>query len=311
MDLGNQINRADLDQLKGSAVIEFGATWCGYCQEAQSIISAAFVHYPNIKHIKIEDAKGKRLGRTYSVKLWPTLVFLKDGIEIRRLVRPTDTKMITNVLNEIELMNQETLWSNRYRDVGERYLFGTEPSHFLANRADIFKKSETALSLADGEGRNSVWLAEKGLSVTAVEISAVAIDKAKRLALDRRVDINFLRSDMLFQDWEEADFIGKFDWVIGIFIQFVGREGMTQQFEVMRKLTRSGGRIALHGYTPKQLEYKTGGPSDINNLYTKEILLEAFSGWEIEELIEYEDDVSEGIGHNGQSALIGLIAKKT
>lgn len=207
-------------------------------------------------------------------------------------------------------MNQEILWNNRYRDAGEQYLFGTEPSHFLANRAEIFKKGEFALSLADGEGRNSVWLADKGLNVTAVEISSVAINKAKALASERHVEINFILSDMLFHQWDEANLINKSDWVIGIFIQFVGREGMAQQFEVMKRLTRPGGKILLHGYTPKQLEYKTGGPSDIQNLYTKEILLDAFSDWEIEELVAYEDNISEGTGHHGQSALIGLIAKK-
>ncbi len=206
-------------------------------------------------------------------------------------------------------MNQEAMWSNRYRDAGEQYLFGTEPSHFLANRADIFKKGEKALLLADGEGRNSVWLAERGLDVAAIEISSVALDKARKLALERQVDIQFLHSDMLFHHWEKTGFIGRLDWVIGIFIQFVGREGMAQQFELMKKLTRPGGRIILHGYTPKQLEYKTGGPSDANNLYTREILLEAFSGWKIEALTEYEDDITEGIGHNGRSALIGLIAQ--
>ena len=137
-------------------------------------------------------------------------------------------------------MNSEVFWSNRYRDIGDQYLFGTEPSHFLANRADLFKKGESAILLADGEGRNSVWLAEKGLAVTALEISPVALEKAQKLASSRNVDVDFIQSDMLFHDWHEADFIGKFDWVIGVFIQFVGREGMAQQFQVMKELTRPG-----------------------------------------------------------------------
>jgi len=207
-------------------------------------------------------------------------------------------------------MNSEAMWSNRYRDMGDQYLFGTEPSHFLANRAELFKKGESAILLADGEGRNSVWLAEKGLDVTAIEISPVALAKAKKLASTRNVDIEFIESDMLFHDWNEASFIAKFDWVIGIFIQFVGRDGMAQQFQIMKDLTRPGGRILLHGYTPEQLEHKTGGPSDINNLYTGALLTEAFSGWKIEELIEYEADICEGVGHNGHSALIGMIAQK-
>ena len=72
----------------------------------------------------------------------------------------------------------------------------------------------------------------------------------------------------------------------------------------------AGGRILLQGYTPKQLEYKTGGPSAVENLYTEEILREAFAGWEIEELVEYEEDVAEGSAHRGRSALIGLVARK-
>lgn len=101
MESGHQVSRADLDTLKGPAVIEFGASWCGYCQAAQAIIAAAFVKYPNVNHIRIEDGKGLRLGRTYAVKLWPTLIFLKDGIEISRLVRPTDSASIAEALDEL------------------------------------------------------------------------------------------------------------------------------------------------------------------------------------------------------------------
>lgn len=207
-------------------------------------------------------------------------------------------------------MSQETIWSNRYRDAGEQYLFGTEPNRFLANRAYLFHDGETALSVADGEGRNSVWLADQGLTVTAVEISAVALEKAHRLASARKVHVNFIHTDMLASDWPVAELYSKFDWVIGIFIQFVGPEGRERQFSTMKKLTRPGGRILLQGYTPKQLEYGTGGPSAIENLYTRDLLLAAFADWEIEELTEYEDEVSEGMGHKGRSALIGLVARK-
>jgi hypothetical protein len=72
-------------------------------------------------------------------------------------------------------MNQEVIWGNRYRDAGEAYLFGTEPNRFLAHRAVLLQNGRTALSVADGEGRNSVWLAEQGLDVTAIEISVIAV----------------------------------------------------------------------------------------------------------------------------------------
>lgn len=96
-----KMDRTDLDRLKGAAVIEFGATWCGYCQAAQAIIADSLASHPTVNHIKIEDAKGQRLGRSYAVKLWPTLIFLKDGSEVSRLVRPTNSQMITDVLKAL------------------------------------------------------------------------------------------------------------------------------------------------------------------------------------------------------------------
>lgn len=207
-------------------------------------------------------------------------------------------------------MNQETTWSKRYRDAGEHYLFGTEPNRFLAHRAGLLRNGRTALSVADGEGRNSVWLAEQGLDVTAIEISAVALEKARRLAAGRKVGVEFIQADMLAADWPPAELHEAFDWVIGIFIQFVGPQDRRRQFAAMMQLTRPGGRILLQGYTPRQLDYRTGGPSAVENLYTRELLESAFGGWQIEELVDYEEDVSEGAGHKGRSALIGLVARK-
>lgn len=207
-------------------------------------------------------------------------------------------------------MNQESMWSNRYCDAGEQYLFGTEPNRFLAHRAGLLRNGRTALSVADGEGRNSVWLAEQGLAVTAIEISAVAVEKARRLAAGRQVDIRYIHADMLAPDWPPDELHNSFDWVVGIFIQFVGSEDRQRQFTAMKQLTRSGGRILLQGYTPKQLDYKTGGPSAVDNLYTEAMLRSAFADWQIEEIVAYEDDISEGLGHHGRSALIGLVARK-
>lgn len=207
-------------------------------------------------------------------------------------------------------MSQEIRWNARYRDAGDEYLFGTEPNRFLAHRAELLRQGRTAVSVADGEGRNSVWLAEQGLEVTAVEISPVAVEKARRLAAGRQAAIRFLLADMLAQDWPPVELHNAFDWVIGVFIQFVGAAERARQFAAMKQLVRPGGRILLLGYTPKQLDYATGGPSVLENLYTREILREAFADWEIEELVDYEDDIAEGLGHKGRSALIGLVARK-
>lgn len=207
-------------------------------------------------------------------------------------------------------MDHEARWNARYRDAGDDYLFGIEPNRFLARRAHLFQDGHTALSVADGEGRNSVWLAEQGLKVTAVEISPIAIAKARKLAAGRGVAVNFVVADLLALEWPPAALENEFDWVVGIFIQFANAEERVRQFAAMKRATRSGGRILLHGYTPRQLGYRTGGPPFVENLYTPEILRAAFADWTFEELVEYEDDIGEGSGHRGRSALIGLVAKK-
>jgi len=207
-------------------------------------------------------------------------------------------------------MNQEAIWSERYRGAGDDYLFGTEPNRFLARRAALFADGARALSVADGEGRNSVWLAQQGLDVTAVEISPVGVEKAKRMAAGCGAEVRFIVADMLASDWPPAEFVAAFDWVVGIFIQFVGPTQRERQFAALKRATRPGGCILLQGYTPKQLEYRTGGPSAVENLYTAELLRAAFADWTIDELVEYEDDIAEGIGHKGRSALIGLVARK-
>lgn len=88
----------DIQHYRGLMVLEFGTNWCGHCQAAQPHIQAALRNFPHIDHVKIEDGKGKRLGRQFAVKLWPTLVLLKDGVEINRLVRPINVDMIETAL---------------------------------------------------------------------------------------------------------------------------------------------------------------------------------------------------------------------
>jgi len=94
--------RAEIDALEAPTVLEFGSPWCGYCRRTQPMLEKAFADHPNIHHIKVEDGPGRRLGRSFRVKLWPTLVFLRGGEEIERLVRPGDAGSIAGALARLE-----------------------------------------------------------------------------------------------------------------------------------------------------------------------------------------------------------------
>lgn len=197
------------------------------------------------------------------------------------------------------------MWEERYSGTND-YLFGTAPAQFLRDHLDHLVAGQTALAVADGEGRNSVFMAERGLEVTALEFAPTAIARAEMLADERAVDVTFQQCDILRDPWPEA----QFDIVAGIFIQFVGPEERALQLERMKEATKPGGIVMLHGYTPKQLEHGTGGPPFVENLYTPERLRAAFAGWDILTLNDYEREVQEGRGHSGMSALIDLIARK-
>ncbi len=97
----DQPTRSDIDALPGAGVIEFGTDWCGHCRAAQPLVAAAFAEHPQLPHLKVEDGPGRALGRSFGVKLWPTLVFLRDGREVARLVRPGDPAAIGKALQKI------------------------------------------------------------------------------------------------------------------------------------------------------------------------------------------------------------------
>ncbi len=95
------LTRADVDATRGPLVLEFGTNWCGWCRGAQPHIEAALAKSPDIPHVKVEDGPGRRLGRSFGVKLWPTLVFLKDGQEVARLVRPDSAEAVAQALRQL------------------------------------------------------------------------------------------------------------------------------------------------------------------------------------------------------------------
>ncbi len=195
-------------------------------------------------------------------------------------------------------------WNARY-DTGE-YVFGTAPNGFLASQTAHLKRGQRALSVADGEGRNGVWLAEQGLAVHAIDFSPAALDKAVRLATQRGVMLELEQADVLDWRWPDA----AYDVVAAIFIQFAPPPGRERIIEGMRRTLKPGGVLILQGYTPKQLEFATGGPPSAANMYTVELLRKWFGDWDIVHLHEHESVISEGRHHHGLSALIDLVAIK-
>lgn len=196
------------------------------------------------------------------------------------------------------------IWNERY--AGEDYHFGTEPNAFLSRQKARLKAGEQVLAIADGEGRNGVWLAEQGLHVVAVDSSDVALAKARKLAQQRGVEVQFELADLLEWDWGVA----RYDVVAGIFIQFAPPGVREQMFERIQQCLKPGGLLLLEGYAPRQIGYKAGGPSQVENLYTVEMLRAAFAEMEIVELRDYDAVIKEGPGHNGISALVDLVARK-
>ncbi len=196
------------------------------------------------------------------------------------------------------------MWDQRYDT--DDYVFGTEPAAFLTRHVDLLERGASTLVVADGEGRNSVYLAEQGLQVTGMDISPVGVDKARRLAAERGVELDLRIADVLAWDWEPD----AYDAVVAVFIQFLDPEQRASVFAGMRRTLRPGGLLLLHGYRPEQLAYGTGGPPVASHLYDEALLTEAFAGMELEQLRSYDAVIDEGAGHAGMSALIDLVARQ-
>jgi SAM-dependent methyltransferase len=197
------------------------------------------------------------------------------------------------------------VWNQRFAGA-DGYLFGREPNRFLVEEAHRLKPGQSVLCLADGEGRNGVFLAQRGLDVLSVDISPVALEKGRRLAGERDVRLRFEEANLAAWTWRVA----AFDAVVGIFFQFAGPSLRARIFRAIQEALKPGGLLLLQGYRPEQLVYNTGGPPDVENLYTAELLREAFAGMDILHLRAHDDEIHGGSAHAGMSALIDLVARK-
>jgi SAM-dependent methyltransferase len=195
-------------------------------------------------------------------------------------------------------------WNARFS--AEGYLFGTEPNAFLASQRDRLKPGMRALCIADGDGRNSVFLARQGLAVTAFDFSPIAVAKAKRFAAEAGVQVDYRQSDILAWDWEPS----RYDVVAAIFFQFLDAAQRAKVFRGLESALAPGGLLLLQGYRPEQIANATGGPKDAENMYTEPLLRESFASLEIVHLASHDEVLEEGTAHRGMSALIDLVARK-
>lgn len=162
------------------------------------------------------------------------------------------------------------------------------------------------LCVADGEGRNSVWLARRGVRVDAFDVSAVGLNKARKLAAQAQVSVQYALASTDDYDWPVA----QLDGVAAIFVQFADPDMRHRLFDHIKRALKPGGVLVLQGYTPEQLAYGTGGPREASHLYTRELLEASFGDMDILTLETYERELDEGPGHRGRSALIGLVARR-
>jgi len=200
--------------------------------------------------------------------------------------------------------NPRETWDARF--AGDDYIFGTAPNVFLASQRSRLVAGQRALCVADGEGRNSVWLAQQGLVVTAFDIAPHGVAKARALARRAGVTVDFHVAAVEEWDWAPE----AYDVVAAIFVQFAPPAERERMFAGMLRTLKPGGWLLLQGYTPRQLEYRTGGPPRAGHLYTEALLRQAFAAHEIIELREHDEVLAEGTQHAGMSALIDCVVRR-
>ncbi len=194
------------------------------------------------------------------------------------------------------------MWDERYNN--ETYAYGTEPNDFLVSMLDKLPKGKI-LCLADGEGRNSVWLAEQGNDVTAVDASKVGLNKAQKLAKEKGVEVTTVHADLANYDIG----VGKWDAIVSIFCHLPPELREDVHRRCVKGL-RDNGVMLLEAYTPLQLTYKTGGPLVAELTMNTQSLSTELAGLEFVHLQECIREVHEGEFHDGTSSVVQMLAIK-
>jgi len=192
------------------------------------------------------------------------------------------------------------MWDERYS--AQEYAYGTNPNKFLEANVSTIPKGKV-LSLAEGEGRNAVFLAKQGYSVTAVDSSLVGLNKATKLAEENGVIVEFIHADLAEYDLGE----NKWDGIVSIFCPLPSSI-RKQLYKKVEAALKRNGVFLLEAYTPAQLKYGTGGGNSVDVMQSKESLSLELAGLKFKHLIELERDVVEGIYHTGIGAVVQAIA---
>lgn len=194
-------------------------------------------------------------------------------------------------------------WDERYAEAG--YFYGTQPNDFLRERAAAVPAGGAVLCLGEGEGRNAVFLARSGYRVTALDQSAVGLGKAARLAAEQGVTIDTIVADLDGYRFEPA----RWDGIVSIWCHLPAALRAAVHRQVSGAL-KPGGAFLLEAYTPKQLEYGTGGPKSLDLLPSLADLRAELGGLDLVHAVELTRIVAEGRGHSGLSAVVQIVARK-
>ncbi|MFK7967072.1 MAG: class I SAM-dependent methyltransferase [Burkholderiaceae bacterium] len=202
-------------------------------------------------------------------------------------------------------------WNERYAR-SEGLLFGEQPNTWLLHQAHWLKANSQLCCLADGEGRNSVWLAAQGHAVSAFDLSEVAVERTQKIAASKQVDIDVKVASL--EQWIEACGDSRhhatLDAVIAVYIQFAGPALRAALFTAIDDVLKPGGVLIIEGYGQRQLQLRSGGPGVLENLYSPTLLPASFAGWVTLASRDAEVTLSEGSAHVGPSHVISAVLRK-
>lgn len=207
----------------------------------------------------------------------------------------------------MEFSDAAQKWNARYSG-SDGFLFGEEPNAWLKRQSPWLSPGSKVCCVADGEGRNSVWLARQGHFVSAFDLSPVAVARGQRLASQHRIRTDVRVASI--EQWIDQAEPSSLDAIVAIFIQFAGPALRESLFSAVRRALKPQGVLIIEGYGQRQLQFRTGGPGAIENLYDARLIPSAFRGWSTLASRDAEVMLAEGSGHLGRSHLLSSVVRK-